>query len=135
MKEKTDRNDLDLLLGSDAQNDVRHVVRSLPEDEPSLAWRSELNLRLMAVSKHGERRRRQLVWKSLAGAMAALTLGVIGLTHFPSQHPVRHTSNGSIEASILASHRRSVAYRDLNVVGPGTEDSDTQWDDTDLGTQ
>jgi hypothetical protein len=137
---KPEENKFDSLLRSEPQQAIREVVKRLPEDSLSLAWRSSLNERLHAI-------RPVSVWRSflsrswrpafglaLSGCLAIL----VTLRHTEPPAPVHH----SIEASLVQAYDDSTRVDDL--VGPGLSshevgdttrdlDSSSDWSESDLG--
>ena len=75
-----------------SDQELQNLVRSLPEDTPSLAWRSGLNERLREESRRRSRRfalprlsglRAGLVGFGALGAVAASLVAIVALTSSP----------------------------------------------------
>lgn len=87
------------------------LLKSLDDSTPSLAWRSELNQKLLLVSKKG-RRSLGLRWVSGFAAVAAVTLVAFVAVRKPEPRPdVRRTvpvaqsvANANIEESLVKAH-------------------------------
>jgi len=109
-------------LESSAQQAMRAVVQALPDEEPSLAWRSALNERLLETAAQS-RRRQRVVWflrpalgLGLAGALAA----VVMLRTSPEPRSLPTVQDGAgIEAELLATHRQSTNF--VDVAGAGLD--------------
>jgi hypothetical protein len=128
--------ELDESLASEAQQMIANAVRALPEDEPSLSWRSNLNARISDCARKSARKAR-FTW------IAAPSFGlacVIALAVFVRIGGGTAPVATSIEQQILDAHRdevlaRAVAGRGL-VAGetPRTigELTTPQWQESDL---
>jgi hypothetical protein len=119
---------IDAHLASPAQRAMREVVRSLPEETPSMAWRSGLNEALLTEAN---RRRRRVFWFSalrpaaglaFAGALAAFF--VLRSAPMTSQPPTSYASS-SIEAELLTTHNQVAAFAD--VAGTGVRPIETTY--------
>jgi hypothetical protein len=98
------------LLAKQESMGVRQLVQSLPEETPSLAWRSQLNLRLMEVAERKQRlkaRKLRLMWSgSLATGIAAVTVVAVVLQPVGAVQPQRqHGAN--LAAQMVATHQES----------------------------
>jgi hypothetical protein len=105
----------------EAQERVASVVSGLPDEAPSLSWRSELNQRLARVSRT---RRAGPVWRFgiAAVGMAAVSLMVISLLQpVPSESGGVKTAvaegkaKASLEDAILAEHNDATSQASLGV--------------------
>lgn len=90
------------LLDSELQREGPEAmwVRELPEEEPSLAWRSSLNAQLGTMAKA---QRRKLVWRygSVAATVCAGALAAIFVVQMtPSPTPPA----GGVEEMLVQSH-------------------------------
>jgi hypothetical protein len=148
-EESANRNDeggsMDERLNSAGQMAIRQVVKALPEEMPSLAWRSALNERLAAstAARHARRRRWLFGGSSFAGlALAAgLALVVFMPRHVepsagPSTTPVASrggSQSGPLLDELLASHNDSVTSQD--VVGAGLTSQEVQSAEDDSEAQ
>ena len=102
---------LDEALEGQAQ--VARLVAELPESEPSLTWRSALNVRLMAASA-AKRRRVTLGW--VTGVLATAATAFVVLTLVPRTpsgddglvptRPGRPVARG-VEESLISAHREA----------------------------
>jgi len=107
--------ELDERLASAAQTEMRKVVKALPEDGLSLAWRSSLNERLMKTAVR-QRRKQILGWivKPAFGLAVAGALSVVLFTRQLAPQSSSFTStSGGIEASIVSAHREETSYVDI----------------------
>jgi hypothetical protein len=111
---------VDERLNSAVQQHVAAVVRSLPEETLSMAWRSSLNERMLVEVKKRQRVRLfGWIWKPTSGlALAgALALAVMFRPGMVESLPVAAHHSGTVEANLVSYYRQStVAY---DVAGPG----------------
>jgi hypothetical protein len=134
---------VDELLADPSQLAVAQMVSELPQEEPSLAWRSALSERIHTVAKARERKRRvALIFRPALGLSlgAAMALAFISTRMTPFEPaPARAT----LEEQIVTAHRDSVhAEQFWGGVRAGEEFraasapavQEYQWDETDLGT-
>jgi len=122
--------------------DVGQVVKALPEDMPSMAWRSSLNERLREVAPPTRRPKRRFAWLggvSLAGA-AALAILMVNRPGEIKNHAVVNRDTG-LEAAIIAAHEESVGAYEVTTAGmtlrPTREEGlneEIDWNASDLGT-
>ncbi len=132
---------LDAALLSERGENVRGWVKELPDDEPSLVWRSALNERLRAEVPH---RRRPWILYPTWGVAAAGLLVLLVWTSRPQ--PVQNVPAGpSLEAVMVSVHRESVRSSEIAGAGMVPNDLATQhrpapalapfdWNETDLET-
>lgn len=128
--------------GLAAQDPLRSTVAGLPDDEPSMAWRSALNERLLAATP---KPRRTFLgrWMAPASGFAA-GLAVAGLawwmntTGEPQALP---PSGASFEAQLLQAHDHGAALVefapgsfDAPVARASQDEGDFQWTEEDLKT-
>lgn len=110
---------IDEKLASAAQKQVRDAVRNLPEEPLSMAWRSQLNEQIVAVTV--KKQRVQLfgwIWKPAAGLAVACSLAVLFVWRTQPTNFVQPSRNDSgIEAALMAAHQESTVMS--YVVGPG----------------
>jgi hypothetical protein len=96
---------VDELLATPQQIQIRNLVGSLPEDLPSLAWRSQLNSRLALVAPPQQQRSAwHRFWSPALGLGLAGVLAVVLVTPRPVVGPVEASS---IEASLAQLHEQS----------------------------
>lgn len=82
--DKENLTEVDALLEQPGQHLVRNAVRALPEDTPSLAWRSGLNVALQETA--ARQRKRQLwgwLWKPSAGLALASCMALLFVAQMP----------------------------------------------------
>ncbi|MBL8087606.1 MAG: hypothetical protein JNM85_05985 [Chthonomonas sp.] len=104
---------------------VRDLVQALPEDMPSLQWRSDLNAKLEAIAATPAKR--SFAWWKLAAPMGlaaslATAYFVVGL----GAKPATGQEAGSIEASLVLAHQESDARSQVSYVldsAPAAADS------------
>ena len=108
----------DSMLESPAQDRMRELVSSLPEDSLSLAWRSQLNERLLESAGRSRRRSRMLwVLKPSLGLAMAGALAAVVMLKLDTVQPVVAHQNSGLEAALVQDHRSSVELTDM--VGAG----------------
>ena len=115
--------DLDRQLSSAAQKQVHEVVKALPEETLSLAWRSELNTRLRNEIVH--KKRVNLfgwVWKPAAGVALAGALAVGFFFRTPEANLA--PPSGGIENALVNHYVDSTAS--WEVAGDGATVGDTK---------
>jgi len=103
----------------EATSSVRTLVQSLADDEPSLAWRSELNEKLMGARRPARGGWR--LWLPVGGsavAAACLALAFFRPSPEPTTPVASANESNSVEAIILQSHREADATTVLGVASP-----------------
>lgn len=105
----------DALLESEEFEFARRCVQSLPEDTPSMEWRSQLNESLRQLTPSKRR-----AWL-LRPAMGFVVVGALALTVFwprmaPEVSPTTPVAS-SLEASLVSTHREYVYSADLSGAG------------------
>jgi hypothetical protein len=95
---------------------VAEAVKRIPEDELSMAWRSELNAKLSASVR--ARRRRFLLARPLGWAaglgLSALVSAVLIVFMLPVKIPqTGSNSTETLESQLLAAHKTSVSSADI----------------------
>ena len=132
--------ELEERLASQSQQKVAQLVKALPDEAPSMVWRSGLNQALLAESNRLQRKR--LVWRfarptlglGLACALAAVVF-VVPMARrsesmVPGIVPVA-AGHGDLAASVFQIHRDDVRAVDLTGAGlNATEASDDQYAST-----
>jgi len=113
----------DELLNSAAQQAMRDVVRNIPDDSLSMAWRSSLNEKLLAeVAVQKKRQRFNWYLRPALGLGLACTLAVLVVfrpapTAKRSQGQPPVVSQSGIEAALVTTHRQSTVAWDVAGVG------------------
>ncbi len=121
--------ELDQILEEQEQLGVSHLVRRAASDEPSLAWRSSLNLALTAMAPAKPKRNPWLVFGTvLAPAAAAVALALfITKPGFETQVPqpsspaLAYESSQDLESALLMVHQREEAST-MNASSPPSPD-------------
>lgn len=127
MKNELNRH-VDSQLETPAQQAVRQVVQALPEEQPSLAWRSELNANLQKQSI----RRRRLdfwgwFWKPSAGVAVAAGLALLVIARIPSSTADAPAPKGNLEQALVNSYIHSKTSWELTPDGvTANEAKDTE---------
>ena len=131
---------LDDALSSDSQIRMAETVRLLPSDEPSLAWRSKLNERILS---QGARIRTQNRLKWMFAPVAGLGLaGLFAVLILTPQQIFGPAPKGvAIEQSMLTEHRDAVISRAVAGRGLAAEElrptdrsgwNGVSWEESDL---
>lgn len=118
------------------------LMKALPEEQPSMAWRSLLNERILAIAAASKRRSRWLsIWRPAIGLGLAGALAVVFMVNRPSQRPVDHP-RARVESGLVEAHQMSVEATEI--AGPGlaqheaiaTQKNDDlyDWSESDIET-
>jgi len=104
-------------LDSIGQQAVRKIVQALPEDAPSMAWRSSLNERLMEVAAKKQKKKR-IAWivRPALGLSLATVLAVVVMFHPFARKPISTVDRG-IESAIMSDHHDSVILNEVSSTG------------------
>lgn len=136
---------LDQQLVSERQVRISELVREMPDEEPQLAWRSELSARLYATAARRSKGQR-LSWllRPALGVGAAAALAVVFMLRSDNAAVVKEFESPppSIEQQILSAHQEasqtgqiwSTMREDRTRVAATPVVQEYQWDDLDLGT-
>lgn len=120
--------ELEESLNSRAQASIRKVVNSLPQDAPSLRWRSSLNERLLSLEPIKRKlTTAAIAFRTLAGAtlVCALGVGFVLLQHRPNTGPTSKMADGkALAAALISEHRDSVESSEIAGPGVSVEDPD-----------
>lgn len=133
------RNDWDEQLEGPEQQGIRNLVATLPDDEPSMAWRSQLNDRLRALPSQARRKWWELAWKPTVGLALAGSLAVLVFVKPSSAPTLESTPSVSVADAMIAAHREAVVRHELGTIPEETLRSDTgpvpsEWNEADLST-
>lgn len=111
--------ELDLRLESEGQLQIQQAVRTMPEETVSMAWRSELNEKLVAgiQAKHKKRRFAWVLSPALGlGLAGALAVVLMTKTTPPVDGPIT-PNQPALEDSLVATHQDALRYTDVTGVG------------------
>lgn len=121
MKAPNNSQMLDSQLESAGQQAIRKIVEGLPDDTLSMAWRSQLNERLLAASTV-RRPRFRLSWIAMpaAGAAVAYALAVAVFLHAPGTAlpQAQPSHNYAVEAGLLDAYRQESVTHEIEGAGP-----------------
>ena len=110
-------NNIDERLSSESQIAMSNVVKSLPDDSLSMAWRSQLNERVLADHARFERKRRFWVFARPAmAAVAAASLAVVFIRRTPTPSVVQRPA-GSVEQTLIQAHVDTSQGMDVAGIG------------------
>lgn len=115
-------------------------VKDLPSEEPSMAWRAELNAKLEALTPARKPLpwwRRRSFWSTTAGVAVMGALAMMALR--PTPTPERIDLGGITATAIVDAHVESVARQDLGLTtgtdlkaDQGAPAPHYEWDAVDL---
>lgn len=110
---KKNQIDIDEKLNCASQLKIKEVVKSLPEEELSLAWRSELNEKLLAIQAPVRKAWWKAMWVPSSGlALAAAIASVM----FFAPKPTDKVSSESVASLMLEAHEEGRVLADLGFV-------------------
>jgi hypothetical protein len=106
---------IDELLQHPSQQAARNLVRSIPDETVSMAWRSQLNERLMQQAP-AKPVRRSWLWKpALAlGVAGALAMGVLLRAPVPNTSP---NEPQDFAHTFVATHAQTLSYTEVAGAG------------------
>lgn len=133
-------------LASPQQVKVAEMVQALPDEDPALAWRSDLSFKIHQVAAQRERKRRfNWTLRPALGIGAAAALAVVFVFKADTGPSVSgiEAPGPSLEQQILSAHmeasQTSQVWGSLRAMeearpasAPATQEY--RWDETDLGT-
>ncbi len=130
---------IDERLESASQRAVARMVSALPDESPSMVWRSGLNEAIRAQSARIQRRQRFfLVFRPAMGLSIACALVALVLMQpirnavLPERHQTPSATGSSLEASLFDLHRDD--QRTMDVVGAGLNPNDPLTDQSRAST-
>jgi hypothetical protein len=112
----------------EAQKPLQSLVRGLPEDDLSMAWRSQLNLKLLAESdrKHSKRKSiRFAAWGSSLGLGATTLVAAFVMMSSPKSLPTSDNVAQLKSADLVQIHQETTAF--ANVSGTGATQVETSF--------
>lgn len=118
MREKFEmsESELDAELASTVSLNVAQLVRALPDEAPSMVWRSELNASIQAAAANRTRLNRIWIWKPMAGLALCGVLAFAFILRQPTAIPSTVVESG-IEQALVRNHVESFSSMDLAGVG------------------
>jgi len=118
-------------LKSAPQLAIRDLVRGLPEETVSMAWRSSLNEQLLVVAAK-QRKKRRILWFSgpAVGISLATALAFVVLFQ-PSSHPTVKAPEYGIESAILNDHHSSTLSNEVSTAGLNSTEVSTEANESD----
>lgn len=130
------------LLNTEGQQFIAQGVKRLSNEEPSMAWRAQLNAQLLAEAQATRKveRRRAWIFRPAAGLAMAGALAMVFISTQDNGTPVQ-SSSSSFEEQIVNAHyaaEQSVLLTGTSVAahtsnGGSTNTSTIDWQETDLG--
>lgn len=134
MKRRMDAEEMgvdDAQLNSSGQVAVRNLVRALPEETVSMAWRSSLNEQLLTLAAKKQKKRR-LLWFATPTLGVSLVTGLafVLMFHPAPHHPINVQDRG-IESAILNDHHSSTLSNEVSTAGLNLNESATDANESD----
>jgi len=120
---------------------IARLVHALPDEDPSMAWRSALNEGILGVARRRRSRRFWArIWMPAAGIGTSVAVAASVFMLWLGK-PAQDSDTPDLEASMVMVHRDNVRFSEL--AGPGLSDSDAavpkqntgskdQWKESDL---
>jgi hypothetical protein len=132
--------ELDELLESPAQKATQNLLSGLPEETLSLAWRSQLNEKLIVIAEKPKPKPFwAIAWKPAAGLALASALALVFVLQMnPSTAPSSTATAKDSSSVILTAHNEGSTWAELGV-SPASDSSATvpaidDFSDLDLDT-
>ena len=127
-------------LNSENQQKLAMLVKSLPEEDLSMSWRSGLNVKLMAAQEAKAKKRsvkKFFAWgTSLSTGMAATAYFVLMANVAPVVSPATQGDSVAFASELVKTHQESVVLASVSGIGSAsthetsiTEDSYSSLDD------
>jgi hypothetical protein len=114
-------------LNSDSQQKVAMLIKSLPEDNLSMAWRSSLNMKLMDAQNAKKKQRftkRIFAWGSSLSAGVAATAYFILLANAPPVAPSNsRTESVAFASELVKTHQESIVLASVSGTGSSIHDT------------
>ncbi len=116
--------ELDHLLSSEGSLKIRQAVQAVQEEHVSLAWRSQLNERLVGTieAKQRKRRFRWILSPALGLGFAGALAVALFIKSPTTPHSASLNTGPQLEESLIASHQDSLRYSDVTGVGLNTDE-------------
>ncbi|MEI8282117.1 MAG: hypothetical protein WCG75_06920 [Armatimonadota bacterium] len=114
-------------LNSASQLRVASLIKSMPEEDLSLSWRSELNVKLMEIQNARSKRKSTNRYFAFGSSLSA-ALGVAGYALFMANANTVVTPVGKIDSSGFASelvrtHQESLVAMSVSGTGSAARES------------
>lgn len=113
---------LDAYLDEDKNGETASLVKSLSNDEPSLAWRSRVNEQLLALSASRKPRRSIFTLPRIASATALLGAAAFAFMVLSPKESIVPTQEPSLSESLVEWHQEVAASMILPGDGTSVED-------------
>lgn len=119
---------IDEMLARQEKSGVQLWAKSMEDDSVSMAWRSDLNSKLIAANASRVKKTKQIRWMwggSLATGLAAITVLSILMpgTKVPANS---HSKSTALVSEMVATHQESSTLTDVS--GTGAVDRETSLD-------
>lgn len=115
------------LLNSENQHKLALLVKSLPEEDLSLSWRSGLNMKIMAAqdAKRKHRRTKKIfAWSSSVSAgFAATVLFGLMMNPTPVSSPSRNLDSVAFASELVKTHQESLVLASVSGMGYPTHET------------
>jgi len=118
-------------LNSAGQLTVRNLVRALPEDTVSMAWRSSLNEQLLTLAAKRQKKRRFMWFATPTLGISMVTaLAFVIMIHPAPRHTVGLPDRG-IESAILSDHHTSTLSNEVSTAGLNLNEATSDANESD----
>jgi hypothetical protein len=117
----------DSKLDSKSQLQVASLIKALPDEDLSLSWRSQLNVKLMAAEE-AKRKKKQskriFAWGTLPFAGVAATAMVLMIGNgAPIGAPVATNSSSAFASELVKTHQESVVLASVSGTGSSVHET------------
>jgi len=124
---RKDVNIEDSRLNSDGQQKIAALVKALPDEDLSMSWRSDLNVKLMAAQEAKRKRkatRKIFTWgTSLSCGVAASVLGVMLMSPANVVKPNTRTSSPIMASELVKAHQESLVLASVSAIPSATHET------------
>jgi hypothetical protein len=121
----------DSQLNSASQMAVRNLVRALPEETVSMAWRSSLNEQLHTLAVKKQKKRRLLWFATPTVGISLVTALAFVLMFQPAPHHPISVPDRGIESAILSDHHSSTLSNEVSTAGLNFNEASSDANDAD----
>jgi hypothetical protein len=118
-------------LNNAGQLAIRNLVRSLPEEPVSMAWRSSLNEQLLVMAAKKQKRRKLLWFATPTLGISMVTALAFVLMIHPTNRPAIVLPDRGIESAILSDHHSSTLSNEVSTAGLNLNEATAYADESD----
>ncbi len=114
-------------LNTDSQLLIASLVKSMPDDELSMSWRSDLNVKLLAAQSSKKKlkaTKRVFGWGlSLSGSMAVAVAAMIMSNSNSIAPQVTMTNSNQMASEFVKAHQESIVLASVSGISSSTQES------------